>query len=33
MQEARTARGSLSDGTSYFAPLGEMLHDGDERVC
>jgi rubrerythrin len=27
-----TALGELSDGTAFYAPLGEMLYDGDERV-
>jgi hypothetical protein len=33
MQDPRNANGSLPDGTGFYAPLGEMLHDGDERVC
>jgi hypothetical protein len=28
-----TALGALSDGTAFYAPLGEMLHDGEEHVC
>jgi hypothetical protein len=27
-----TALGELSDGTAFYAPLGQMLYDGDERV-
>ena len=27
------ALGGLGDGTPYFAPLGEVIYDGDERVC
>jgi hypothetical protein len=33
MQDRLTADGSLPDGTSFYAPLGEMPCDGDERVC
>jgi hypothetical protein len=25
--------GALADATPFYAPLGEMLRDGDERVC
>jgi hypothetical protein len=25
--------GSLPDGTAFYAPLGQMLHDGEDRVC
>jgi hypothetical protein len=25
--------GVLEDGTVFYAPLGEVLHDGDDRVC
>ena len=24
--------GSLADGTEYYAPIGELIHDGDGRV-
>jgi hypothetical protein len=25
--------GVLEDGTVFYAPLGEVLHDGDDLVC
>ncbi len=33
MQDRRKTYGWLPDGSSFYAPLGEMLYDGDERVC
>ena len=33
MQDRRKTYGWLPDGSSFYAPLGEMLSDGDERVC
>jgi hypothetical protein len=33
MRRNPTRLGSLSDGTVFHAPLGEMLCDGDDRVC
>jgi hypothetical protein len=24
--------GALADGTPYYAPLGELVYDGEERV-
>jgi predicted nucleic acid-binding Zn-ribbon protein len=33
MEDRPSVCGSLPDGASFYAPLGEMLYDGHDRVC
>lgn len=32
LQHMAVPAGTLPDGTPYFAPLGEIVHDGEERI-
>jgi hypothetical protein len=33
IQDGSIEFGSLVDGTAFYAPVGEMLRDGEDRVC